>query len=106
MVGGMKHDPSTQDINALLREQALSGLSVAAFARERGISSWRLYHARRKARARTRPSEAEFAPVTVVGPGPSPSRIEITLPGGVEVHVPHGSDADEVARLVHALVRC
>lgn len=64
---------STPEDQDLLRAQAESGLSVAVFARERGLSNWKLY----KARCTALPREtAACAPVTIV-PSTPPSPAEV-----------------------------
>ena len=55
-----------EDVQRLLAEQEASGLSVAAFARERGVPTWTLYDGRRRLRKRKgRAKGADFVQVHV-----------------------------------------
>ena len=101
---------------ALVREQAGSGLTQAAFCREREINPGTFAWWRRKLRAgpasesasgprsdrsRSRPDPVRFMEVEVVG-APS-KRYEIALPNGWVLRVPADFDSEHVTRLVRAV---
>jgi len=102
---------------ALLREQEWSGLTQAAFCRQRRINSGTFAWWKRKLRAdagtesagsgagsRRGPSRTDplrFMEVAVVGAGRE--RYEIVLPGGRVVRVPADFDPANVARLIRAV---
>lgn len=98
-----------REAEGLVREQASSGVSLAAFARQRGIPAYRLYEARNRLARRRReaPSSNDFQPLHVVDTvqeGGAP--VELVLPAGLLIRV--GRDFDEVAmrRLLGVLVSC
>lgn len=98
-----------REMEALLAEQEKSGLSVARFARERGISAWSLYEWRRRLRkegGRGARRSQRFVQVRVVGEPAGPSTIAVELPAGARVHVPRGFDEDELRRLLGVLESC
>lgn len=95
--------PETHEIQDLLREQADSGLSLAAFARERGINTWKLYRAKRKLRPASKPA---FDPVTILAGGTAPSAFELELGGGLVLRIPPDFDEGILRRLVGVLVSC
>lgn len=108
--------PPSIDFSSLLAELDASDPSVAAFARSRGLTPWRLYHAlnRRKARllrAETRASAAlpRMLPVSVVPDAivkrPS-STLELELAGGHRLRIGADFDADLLRRVLGALKRC
>ena len=96
-----------EDIRKLLLEQEASGLSVAAFARERGVPSWTLYGRRRRLRKhKASAKDADFVQVHIRPVQPVPSAIEVDLKTGMRVRVPTGFDADELRRLLGVLASC
>ena len=102
--------PANDEIPELLADQAASGLTMAAFARERGLTTWKLYTAARrkngaKPRSKTCGSGAvAFAPVSVIG-APAPD-FELDLgPRGV-LRIPSGFDATDLRQLLEALLAC
>ena len=102
--------PTDNEIPELLADQATSGLTMAAFARERGLTTWKLYTAaRRKNGPKPRNKTCEsgvgaFAPVSVIG-SPAPD-FELDLgPRGV-LRIPSGFDATDLRRLLEALRVC
>jgi hypothetical protein len=95
--------PESHEVQDLLREQADSGLNLAAFARERGINTWKLYKANRKARPVSKPT---FDPVTILAGGAAPPAFELELGGGLVLRIPHDFDECILRRLVGVLVSC
>lgn len=96
-----------EGIKELLAEQQASGLSVAAFARERGLPRWKLYEGRQRLRKRkSRAKDADFIQVHVRPVEPASSPIEVELKAGMRVQVPPGFDEDELRRLLGVLASC
>lgn len=95
---------------SVLSDLERSGQSVAAFARERGLSPWTLYKWRRdSAGGATRliaAPEPDFVQVTV-RPAEAPrSALQLELEGGLRVNVPAGFDEGELRRLLEVLTSC
>jgi hypothetical protein len=100
----------------LVHEQQRSGLSQAAFCRQRRINAGTFAWWRRKlrdeaapigtrhsgsGRRTSRPEPVRFAEFELVGSGAR--RYEILLPGGRILRVPTDFDPDQVARLIRAV---
>ena len=96
--------PSNEEVAELIKAQKRSGMSVAAFARQRGIPVWRLYHAGKAKRRRRRKEFIEVA-VSPKDPESSPT-FEVVVPGGLRVCVPPGFDEAALRRLLGALSSC
>jgi hypothetical protein len=98
-----------QEVPQLLLEIEASGQSLAAFARERGLETWRLYEARRKAGGggprRKRRRVVDLAPVEVRGPIPA-GPLELALSSGHLLRIPVGFDEAELRRLLSVLAGC
>jgi hypothetical protein len=88
-----------QQARAVLDRQERSGLSVQSFAAREGLSAARLYT------WRSRLAQPKVSFVEVAAPSAPPTCIEVSLPNGVRVSVPQGSDVEFVVRLVSALAR-
>jgi hypothetical protein len=116
----MSHHHSTRrsglersQLESLLDEAARSGLSLAAFARSKGVSYPSLYYARRRRSlglpigSRTRRKAEALVPV-VLGPNlQSPARsVTLRLPSGLALEV--SADFDEILlrRLLGVLGSC
>lgn len=99
--------PGDDEIPGLLAELGASGESLAAFARERGLSTWKLYKARRMLEC-AEGAAAVFERVRVVGTGeaPAPPSIEVEHSCGHRLRVPVGFDAATLRRLVEVLESC
>jgi hypothetical protein len=99
--------PAPLDIASLLADFDASGQTAAAFARLRGIRTWRLYHAlnRRRGRVRSRRAKPAFAAVSVVEPAAvsTPSSLELLLAGGHRLRIGSDFDAALLRRVVEAL---
>lgn len=107
MLAVMSDTTSPPTARELLAEQERSGLTIAAFSRERGISAQRLYEARRRRdRGGARRPRATFAPVTVVEDRAPRLAFEVELASGRRLRVPPGFDETDLARLVSALETC
>lgn len=93
---------------ALVNAWRASGLSAAAFARERGIqphriSYWRLRLSDRDAASSgSAPSDTASAFVEV--PRPTPSPIVMTLPDGIRIEVGSGADLRAVLAALRGVV--
>lgn len=91
----------------LLEDLDGSGMSVAAFARERGVTAWTIYSWRRQKRAREHEDgSAEFIRVRVMPKSEGPAPFEVDLRDGVRVHVRAGFDEIELRRLLGVLASC
>ena|SRR5688572_4538602 len=92
----------------LVAEQESSGLSVARFARERGLSAWTLYDWKRRSRDQLREVRAErsrFVEVKLGTAAEAPALV-VETPRGLRVRVPRGFDEGELRRLIGALSSC
>lgn len=73
----------------LLARQRHSGLGVAEFCRQEGVSPPSFYQWRRKLTSQgARPKQPSFVAVSVVSASP----VEVVLPGGAVVRVPGGDE--------------
>lgn len=103
---------SAAEARELVEEQRTSGLSIAAFARERGVKPWALYNARAAERRRaTRGRASRFAEIQVVDePAEAPviagGAIEVSLPSGVAIRVRRDFDEVALRRLLGVLGSC
>jgi hypothetical protein len=107
-----KKKSATADLDVLLDELEQSGLSVAAFARDRGVPTWRLYEGRRRRQRKaasdksdSRPA-SQFLPIQLAPEPTSGEAFEVELRGGRTVRVPSGFDEACLRRLVRALESC
>lgn len=98
-----------EEVPQLLTDLEASGQSLAAFARERGLETWRLYEARRKSGgggpSRKRRQAVELAPIEVratTSAGP----LELALSSGHVLRIPTGFDEAELRRLLGVLAGC
>ena len=100
------------EIESLLRELDASQMSVAQFARERSISPWRLYEARRrtagKKRRRSSPRHTapKFVPVEIKRPPAEIAALELVLSSGHRLRVPPDFDEASLRRLMGVLASC
>lgn len=103
---------SPAEAKQFLDELKASGLSVARFARQRGIAAHRLRWALRKARSKDKKLEqpttnAEFSEVVVSDCGGRPSApIELRLPGGRSIYVTRDFDEVALRRLLSLMSPC
>ena len=79
---------SAVEKQSLLDELEASGSSVAAFARERGLSAWTIYAWRRQAREED--ARSSFVELKVVSVPRAASTIEVELPAGIRLRVAAG----------------
>ena len=97
--------PSDDEIPGLLAELAKSDESLAPFARRRGLSTWKLYKARRKSTAK-RPAAPAFEKVRIVHPTVVSSCIEVEHSSGHRLRVPAGFDEVTLRRVLAVLGSC
>jgi hypothetical protein len=122
-----RRTPTDDEIPSLLKSLEDSGGNVSAFAREQGLSPWKLYEARRVAagglprrerrrRARSRRRSArshsarsedpEFVAVHLVEEVSPPAPLELVLSGGHRLWIHPGFDELTLRRVVGALGSC
>jgi hypothetical protein len=108
----MRSDPEkARTWEQTVSEQAASGLSAAAFCRERSVALARFYQWRRRLRggsAGASAAGAESAPGFVEmlagsGPGTRSSGVALRLGHGLTVAVEPGFDGETLRRVVSAL---
>lgn len=103
---------SEASIRQILAELSTSGESVAAFARQRGLSAWTLYDWRRKYGTTGEPE-----PRGPVRQAPSLARVRLkdasrdagdfeVRVGAVAISVPYGFDDRELLRLLTVVKSC
>jgi transposase-like protein len=90
---------SAEDARAVLAALAKSGLSLAAFARDTGISEQRLYFWRNRLEAGADAAPPPFVEVRHGGT----EVVEIALRSGRSVRVPAAIDGAVLRRLIDAL---
>jgi hypothetical protein len=107
-----RRTPSDDEVPSLLEALGASGGSTAAFAREHGLTPWKLYKAQRVAganpqRRRRGKAAPEFVPVTIVEErAPPPGPLELVLGSGYRLLIPSGFDETTLRRVVGILVSC
>ncbi len=98
-------NPAASELPELLAEQEESGLSLAEFARVRGLKPRKLY----KARGRQRP-ETESAPVfdaiQISALAPPVSSYELVLVSGHRLSIPADFDSPSLRRLLEVVSTC
>jgi len=100
------------DLDRLLDELAASGLSVAQFARERGMKPWRLYESRRKrtkvrhARRAPRGKVSSLIPVEIRDRPERTRSLELVLASGHRLVIPFDFDEATLRRLMGVLASC
>ena len=110
-----RRTPTDDEIPSLLESLKASGGNIAAFAREHGLATWKLYEAQRLAAGgvprrllrRRREDDPEFVPVHVVEePVVRTERLELVLGSGHHVLIPSGFDGATLRRLMGVLASC
>lgn len=99
----------TQDeLPSLLVEFDESDLSVAAFARARGLRASPLYRAIQEREAGTSPPSPspDFAPIRVIGPSASSTAFTVELLSGDKLTVQPDFDDSALGRLLSVLRTC
>jgi transposase-like protein len=100
------------EMQALLAEHAESGLSLAAFARQRGVSVRALYYWKGRlgtaAAAARKPASRRLslAPVKLLPDQAEPPRVEIELRSGRRLRLFRGFDVGELPALIAVLESC
>lgn len=98
---------------SLLADQEASGLSVAEYAAEVGVTSATLYNWRRRLGSKRRRHRGEGAGLVRVHvkadvhrPDAAAKALVIRVGGGRSIDVPPGFDAGELARVLEVLESC
>ncbi len=104
----MKSTAPPSELDLLLGDLEESGMSAAAFARERRIPVQRLYGAMRRNRRKTGKPEMEaFGEVSVVdAPEFQAAQVELKLPSGVSICVTRDFDEVSLRRLLTVMESC
>lgn len=89
----------------LIGRQQRSGLSIAAFCRDHGISQPSFFSWRKRLRLRSDTSPSPFVPVQIdlSSPLAHPAPIEIVLRSGACVRVSHGCDRQTLETVLAVL---
>jgi len=100
--------PTTAEVPGLLRELEASGQSLAAFAKTRGLRSWKLYKARQRLRGSgsRRRRSLDLVPVTVVEPVVRSAPIDLVLASGHRLVLTHDFDEVLLRRLLGVMASC
>jgi hypothetical protein len=108
-----RRTPSDEELPSLLEALAAGGGTTAAFAREHGLTTWKLYAAKRVAakggprRRRRSRADGEFVRVQVVEEGRGLSvPLELVLGSGHRLLIPSGFDETTLRRLMGVLASC
>ena len=103
---------SPAEAKQFIEELKASGLSVARFARQRGVAAHRLHWALRKARSKAKKleqptAESEFNEVVVSDcTSRQVTPVELRLPGGLSICVTRDFDDVALRRLLGLLSPC
>ena len=97
--------PRDDEIPSLLVALTESGESLLAFARSRGLSTWKLYKARRQGKPEAI-ATAVFDPVRIVDASLATTPIELEHSSGHRIRVPQGFDEATLLRLIEVLESC
>ena len=104
--GGRRRRYDPEEKARLVARAFAPGVSVTAFARERGVDPSLLYRWRRRMGASTAPA-VSFAPVIVTADAPRSApradRVEIVLGNGRRMLVSETVDAAALARIIAAV---
>jgi hypothetical protein len=100
-----RRTPTNDEIPDLLEEVRTSGESIACFARRRGLSTWKLYQARRKL-DKLRVAEPILDPIRLLDARGFATTIELETRRGQVVRVPAGFDAETLRRILELLESC
>lgn len=106
--------PTDEEMPALLAAVAAAGGNTAAFARDHGLSPWKLYEARRAAAGegprrgeRRRKAEHVFVPVQVVEECTAALEpLELVLVSGHRLRIPVGFDETTLRRVMGVVTSC
>jgi len=109
-----RRTPTDDEMPALLEALAAAGGNTAAFARDRGLTAWKLYQAQRVAaggdprrRRRRHGPDRDFVPVHVVEEPSAPSPpFELVLGSGHRLLIPREFDETSLLRLMGVLASC
>ena len=100
----------SKEMQELLRELEQSGETIKAFCAKKGISTWSIYHWRRRLRdtAADKPERrTALLPIQVIDSnGAGASSYEVSLRNGRTLKVVPGFNSSEVERLLAIVERC
>ena len=102
--------PRDEEIPSLLRALDAAGGNTAAFAREHGVTPWKLYKAQReraarRGRVKAREVAEEFVRVEIVDEGRT-APLELVLEGVGRLLLPRDFDESALRRLIGVLRSC
>lgn len=93
--------PTDDELPTLLAELQTSGESLAAFARSRGLTTWKLYRAQRAKRP------DRFDPIRLIErPSPTAEPIELVHAAGHRIMIRPDFDSGTLQRLLEVLASC
>lgn len=107
-----RRTPTDDEMPSLLEALADSGGTAAAFAREHGLTPWKLYAALRVARGEPRrrrgwQADQEFVRVEIVEEDVAvPAPLELLLGPGHRLLIPAGFDETTLRRVMGVLGSC
>ena len=111
--GSVGPTPTERRMEKLLAAQERSGLTLAEFARRRGVPDGRLrwwkHELGRRRAARGSEGPVQFVPLQVTG-RPSVALaprdgVMVELPRGIRIHVPPGTSGEELREILEAVRR-
>ena len=98
---------SKEELPAMLEDLERSGLSIAAFARDRGVRPSPLYRARQLEAKRDGSAHPDFVPIRVLDRSSVASAsLTVELPSGIKISVPPDFDTTAFERLIGVLIAC
>ena len=95
------------ELPAMLEDLERSGLSIAAFARARGVRPSPLYRARQLESKRDGTAHPDFVPIRILDRSRAlTGSLTVELPSGIKISVPPDFDTTAFERLIGVLTAC